>query len=91
MELSGIYVPLSIVLEGVYNSLVKTAESVTSEAQASTSVEIIGGGEPAELPWDSEEVFNRFRQGRIDKTTISFHFLSNFTEFITKAMTITTV
>lgn len=91
MELSGIYVPLSIILEGVYNSLVKTADSVTAEVQASTSVEIVGNGNVAEEKWTDRSVFERFRQGRIDKTTISFHFLSNFTEFITKAMTINTI
>lgn len=91
MELSGVYVPLSIVLEGVYNGLLQTVDSITAEAQADVSVEVTGGGDTAELPWDSEEVFERFRQGRIDKTKISFHFLSNFTEFITKAMTIDTI
>lgn len=91
MDLSGVYVPLSIILEGIYNSLSQTVDSVTSEARASTSIDITGDGEHAQLPWDSEDVFISFRNARLEKTKISFHFLSNFTEFITKAMNINNV
>lgn len=82
MNISGLYVPLSVYLEGVYHSL----ESNLNQPPSSlVSVNIKYDGTAASLPWTAG-AWTSFREGRESKTTIQYHILKDINSFITGLM-----
>lgn len=82
MNISGLYIPLSVYLEGVYNSLEANLEQPPSSL---VSVNISYGGTAPGLPW-TVGTWADFRAGRENKTTIKYYILRDINSFITGLM-----
>lgn len=76
-NLSGTYIPLSVVLSLVQKALITAKQNVDNYAKINISY----GKTEADKPW-TEEAFQDFRQQRIEKTKISTHFMKDFANFI---------
>lgn len=81
-ELSGIYMPLSVYMEKMIEAIVDVEKDIKNYAKVSISY---GGEVPSkDSPrWDTDQLFRDFRNKRLQETTITFKFLSNFRELIT--------
>ena len=83
-NLSGVYVPLSFVLEGVKNGLNETIQSAELSQYVSVDFEA-SSSEPVHS-WNSESDFINFRESKMKENKISFSFMQGFTSVITKAV-----
>lgn len=84
-NLSGIYVPLSFILDGMIGGL-KGAINYGSY-QNYVEVEFNSGTSDPGKGW-KEKDFERFRQKRMSSTNISVHFLKDFARIITEAINV---
>lgn len=83
-NLSGIYIPLSFVLEGVKNGLRHIDDSNSLE----NYVEVVFKSAPTEAPDWNETAFESFRKDRQQQSTISVHFMRDFAQIISSVITI---
>ncbi len=83
-NLSGIYVPLSFILEGVKNGLNETIQSAHLSQYVSVEFEAPSSEPPHS--WDSEDDFINFRETKMKENKISFSFMQGFTSVITQAV-----
>lgn len=84
INLNNTYIPLSVFLEGVYNSL---SRKLNGQKGYDYLVKVkidLGGTEPSEV-WTSAS-WAEFRQGREQKSFISYHILMDIADFITGLM-----
>ena len=82
MNLGGLYIPLSVYLEGVYQSL---EANLNAPPSGMVSVTISYGGTEPGLPWTAG-TWADFRTGRETQTTIKYHILKDINSFITGLM-----
>ncbi len=82
INLSGLYIPLSVYLEAIYNSL---ETNLNSPPSGLVKVSITYGGNSPGLPWTAG-VWQEFRTGREEKTKIQYHILKDINSFITGLM-----
>lgn len=78
INVSGIYIPLSVYLEGIYNSLKQAIGSPSSFVSVTIS---LGGPTSASPEW-TEELWANFREKHEVETYISYRILKNIAEFI---------
>ena len=77
LNVSGIYIPLSVYLEGVYNSI----KSALGSPSSFVSVTISLGGETDESNWTAANWVS-FRHSHDTESFISYRILSGITEFL---------
>lgn len=77
----GMYIPLSVYLEGLYESLVRARNEVLGTPSQFVSVSISLGGPTGGRIW-TEGTWARFRQQHEQKSFIEYKFLKNLAEFI---------
>lgn len=82
INVSGMYLPLSVYLEGLYNSLVNTINDFKSSPAQFVSVSISLGGPIDQRIW-TEGNWNRFRALRESQSFIEYKILRNLSDFIT--------
>ena len=83
-NLSGIYIPMSVFLEGVYHSIMSAEQNMDSFVRVNFK-----GGEPTSgegyRPWGNDYYqFQRFRDDKIKNSYITVHFMRDFADFITE-------
>ena len=78
LNLSSIYLPLSVYLEGTLRAI----QGVEGNVKQFVNVTFVPGGDEATLPW-SEDAFNDFRMGRTANSYVNVHFMKDFAAFIT--------
>lgn len=83
LYLSGVYVPLSIVLEGIQKALYGALANFS--VQSFVTVDFKNGGTTPER-WKTEKQWIDFRQDRIDETKLKIRFLEDFAQFIVDAV-----
>ena len=77
LNVSGMYIPLSTYLEGLYNSI----QNVASNPSSFVSVTISLGGETEGSNWDASS-WGAFRQSHETESFISYRILKGIAEFI---------
>lgn len=82
INVSGVYLPLSVYLEGLYNSLVNAINDLKSSPAQFVSVSISLGGPTAQRIW-TQENWDRFRKLRESQSFIEYRILRNLSDFIT--------
>lgn len=83
-NLSGVYVPLSFILEGVKNGLNATIQSTRLSEYVSVDFDASSSEPPHS--WDSEGDFISFRETKMKENKISFSFMQGFASVITQAV-----
>ena len=78
MNVSGIYIPLSVYLEGVYNAIQDAATTPSSLVSVSISL----GGPTEQSVW-TQDTWEKFREEHETQSFISYKILKNIAEFIT--------
>ena len=86
LNLSGIYLPLSVYLEGLANAVMEAQAQIKSFV--SVSFKPGPGAEAAASPWESKDDWREFRDMRLDHSIIHVKFMSNFAKFITSKVKI---
>ena len=89
-NLSGVYMPLSLMLQGVLDSIKSTLLSVRGGFDGMVKVSFKPGGPTSGegyRPW-SEDTFSRFRKARMDQSRVEVFFLRDFASFITSKVKI---
>lgn len=81
INVGNIYIPLSVYLEGLYESLVRARNEVLGTPSQFVSVSISLGGPTGGRIW-TEDTWARFRQQHEEKSFIEYKFLKNLAEFI---------
>ena len=84
LNISGNYVPLSVFLEGVYKSLELRLNNHRG-LNYLVKVELEFGGSSPSSIW-SEASWKEFREGREQKSYISYHIMMDIADFITGLM-----
>ena len=79
LNLSGIYMPLSVYLDAILKSITEAMMDV----QSLVHVTFHGGGGPAASPWSGKGDFDTFREQREDNSYVNVKFMKNFASFIT--------
>ena len=79
LNLSGIYMPLSVYLEAILKSI----ENAMADVQSLVHVTFHGAGGPAASPWSGKGDFDTFREQREDNSYVNVKFMKNFASFIT--------
>jgi len=77
LNVSGIYIPLSTYLEGIYNSI----QNAMSNPSSFVTVTISLGGETEQSDWTAAN-WGSFRQSHETESFISYRILRNIAEFI---------
>ena len=77
LNVSGIYIPLSTYLEGIYNSI----KDAISNPSSFVSVSISLGGETEQSVWTAA-TWGAFRQSHETQSFISYRILKNIADFI---------
>lgn len=83
LYLSGVYVPLSIILEGIKKALYGALNNFSVESFVTVN---FYNGETVPKPWKTEQEWIDFRQKRIDDTKLKIRFLEDFAQFIVDAI-----
>ena len=83
-NLSGVYVPLSFILEGVKRGLDATIQEVELSEYVNVTFEA-SSTEPTHS-WNSENDFIQFRQAKMRENKLSFSFMQGFASVITQAV-----
>lgn len=78
MNVSGIYIPLSVYLEGLYNSIKDVAANPSSFVNVTVKLE-----GPIEQSIWTEDTWEQFRDDHETQSFISYRILKNLAEFIT--------
>lgn len=78
MNVSGIYIPLSVYLEGVYNAI----QNATTTPSSLVSVSISLGGPTEQNVW-TQDTWESFRTEHETQSFISYKILRNIADFIT--------
>jgi len=81
LNLSGIYLPLSVYLEGLAQAVVEAQANI--KGFVSVSFKPGPGADAAASPWEGIEDWRAFRDMRLDGSTIHVKFMSDFANFIT--------
>lgn len=79
LNVSGLYIPLSSYLEGLYNSI----QNATANPSSFVSVTISLGGESTGSDWSSSE-WSSFRESHETESFISYRILKDIASFISK-------
>ena len=79
MNVSGMYIPLSIYLQGVYDSIQDAASNPSSLVSVTVSL----GGPTAQSVWTAE-TWEKFREEHETQSFISYRILKGIADFITK-------
>lgn len=82
INVSGMYLPLSVYLEGLYNSLINAINEFKTSPAQFVSVSISLGGPTSQRVW-TEENWRRFREMRESNSFIEYTILKNLSNFIT--------
>lgn len=82
-NLSGIYVPLSFVLDGVKQGLLKVEAKLRGNTYHNDFVTVKFKSSPEKVEGWSQDKFDAFRDARMDNTTLTVHFLEGFAQAIT--------
>ena len=85
INLSGTYIPLSVYLEGVYQSLEKRLLNLNTTANYLVKVELEFGGIEPSHEW-TVGTWESFREGREQKSYIAYHIMMDIADFITELM-----
>ena len=81
LNLSGIYMPLSVYLEAILKSITESL----SDIEGLVHVTFHGAGGPAASPWmNGKKDWETFRKERISNSYVNVKFMKNFTAFITQ-------
>lgn len=83
LYLSGIYVPLSVVLEGIKEALYGTLKNFSVESFVTVQFQ---NGDTTPEKWKTEQEWINFRQDRITDTKLKIRFLEDFAQFIVDAV-----
>ena len=78
MNISGMYVPLSIILDGLYNSIKEATRSPSSLVSVTISL----GGPTEQNVW-TRDTWMTFRREHQQESFISYRILRDFADFIT--------
>ena len=78
MNISGMYVPLSILLDGLYNSIKEATRSPSSLVSVTISL----GGPTEQNVW-TRDTWMTFRREHQQESFISYRILRDFADFIT--------
>lgn len=84
LNVGGTYIPLSVFLEGVYESL-KLRLNNHRGLEYLVKVELKFGGSAPSKIW-SESTWRSFRKGREQKSYIGYHIMMDIADFITRLM-----
>lgn len=82
INVSGLYIPLSVFLESVYRSL---ESNLSGSPTSLVNVSIIYGGDSPDASWTAA-AWADFRSGRENKTKIKYHILKDISSFISGIM-----
>ena len=79
LNLSGVYLPLSVYLEGIHHAV----QEVQTDVKGFVSVSFVSkpGAGAAASPWTGD--WEEFRDARIHQSYVNVHFMANFASFIT--------
>ena len=80
LNLSGIYLPLSVYFHGLIDAIQNTRTEVSNFVSVRFKPAGAGG---AASPWQGEEDWRAFRETQLNNSTIDVHFMRNFAQFIT--------
>lgn len=78
MNVSGLYIPLSVYLEGIYKSIQDAAANPSSFVSVTISL----GGPTAQSVW-TEDTWQQFRDDHETQSYLSYKILKNLADFIT--------
>lgn len=88
LNLSGIYMPLSVFLEGIQKAIEGTIMSGSAKDFVSVSFSAKPSASVAASPWESERDWEDFREERLNQSYVNVHFMRNFAQFITSQVKI---
>lgn len=86
LNLSGIYMPLSIYLEAISYAIEELAKNIETDMEELVKVDFVSrpGEEGAPSPWfDGKDDWETYRQDVVHQSYVNIHFMKNFAQFIT--------
>lgn len=82
LNLSGIYMPLSVYLEGIQKAIQGTIMSGSTKDFVSVSFSARPSASTAAAPWTDEQDWKDFRDARLNQSYVDVHFMRNFAQFM---------